>query len=754
MKKSAEGTPLDEGKPAAESIPDSQQMKEAKEAFPPENKPFQGGPRTQRIDSIGSADQSSPTKSSMKASPKPVEESRRPLMPPKTTISQDANVPFDPSTLLVQQMTADDTLRANNTTRGTNNLKGDYIEISSLFMPPQPNVGLINEIPTTQPTFGQVNTFSSIPKSKHERGVSWDMNVVDKNKKPSTPLLPALSASRPSDGLTVGEKIAGLAATLPPQSMNTNLPPRPTSSITRNTSHGSATDAPKLSQESLKHNTMKSMRRFDLDEFLHEAPLELEAETLLLQALEEREPTRSRSYSKGSSFESLPVDQGDHAFRLSPMSLNPSGDEIESKNEDVAPDSPSPSSYHTAHTRGTASPASTSKRDLLEQVASKRHFDKAQRKNHGHRRNMTLEETLFGLTSALSTMNVNGDDFSPVPIDIGGEGPRARADTGASTDRLAATMNTLYKRVVKNESPRPETLPTDDASDSSKKSDASANWKLLSANLKNYKKNEEAQHRETPIVEGEENDVYIEEGGTPGGISIGDNGNSNDGKSDSKKSKTRKSKSQLNPFLSLPYAEKIKEEWEVMHDFLRPRQSVIYMYCRYVILYLMLPALGIATILYHLADNPPTGKGKDTHSEYASASWWLIFICIRQVTVVTLAKCTEVIFIDFLALQTRSVLRLFGPVVTLLIVQSKGWPFLVTSWGLYNFGLLAGSHPFARHWLYCKFNFTCHLCHAFFCLFLDVGRCIGIGWLYTLSCFSNIALPLSSSCRARRLGTL
>jgi hypothetical protein len=32
------------------------------------------------------------------------------------------------------------------------------------------------------------------------------------------------------------------------------------------------------------------------------------------------------------------------------------------------------------------------------------------------------------------------------------------------------------------------------------------------------------------------------------------------------------------------------------------------------------------------------------------------------------------------------------------------------------------------------------------CLFLDVGRCIGIGWLYTLFIDSNVALSLLSSC--------
>jgi hypothetical protein len=65
-----------------------------------------------------------------------------------------------------------------------------------------------------------------------------------------------------------------------------------------------------------------------------------------------------------------------------------------------------------------------------------------------------------------------------------------------------------------------------------------------------------------------------------------------------------------------------------------------------------------------------------------------------------MAKCTEIFIIDFLALQTKATLRLCGPVITLLIVQSKGWPFLLLFWGIYNFGLVVGDTRFKNHWLY------------------------------------------------------
>lgn len=66
----------------------------------------------------------------------------------------------------------------------------------------------------------------------------------------------------------------------------------------------------------------------------------------------------------------------------------------------------------------------------------------------------------------------------------------------------------------------------------------------------------------------------------------------------------------------------------------------------------------------------------------------------------TLAVITKSIVIDFLCIRTRAMLNFLGPVVTLYTVQSKGWPFLMTTWGVYSFILLYGKHKFASNWLY------------------------------------------------------
>lgn len=84
----------------------------------------------------------------------------------------------------------------------------------------------------------------------------------------------------------------------------------------------------------------------------------------------------------------------------------------------------------------------------------------------------------------------------------------------------------------------------------------------------------------------------------------------------------------------------------------------------------------------------------------ASISWWLLFVCVRQVIAFGLARCAQAFFIDFLCLRTTLSMRLFGSFFTLFIVQSKGWPFIVFSWGICDFCFNYGDHSFAKHWLF------------------------------------------------------
>jgi hypothetical protein len=64
-----------------------------------------------------------------------------------------------------------------------------------------------------------------------------------------------------------------------------------------------------------------------------------------------------------------------------------------------------------------------------------------------------------------------------------------------------------------------------------------------------------------------------------------------------------------------------------------------------------------------------------------------------------MAQLIQVFILDFLCLRTRGPHNIVGKLVTLHITQSKGWPFILCTWGVLDFALLYGS-KFSSHWLY------------------------------------------------------
>jgi hypothetical protein len=150
------------------------------------------------------------------------------------------------------------------------------------------------------------------------------------------------------------------------------------------------------------------------------------------------------------------------------------------------------------------------------------------------------------------------------------------------------------------------------------------------------------------------------------------------------------------------------EELLDFEDWLRYKRSYAWSYAKALVLFIMLPATAIASILFYAAGNPPCNFETCTkadssgkfNNEYhlASASWWLLFICCRQVITFSMARGTEAFVIDFLAIRTRWAVRVLGPYITLCIVQSKGWPCTVFFWSIIDFAMLYGHNRFSNHW--------------------------------------------------------
>ena len=180
-------------------------------------------------------------------------------------------------------------------------------------------------------------------------------------------------------------------------------------------------------------------------------------------------------------------------------------------------------------------------------------------------------------------------------------------------------------------------------------------------------------------------------------------------------------------------------------------------YIRVALFYMIIPLTGVAAILHYILGNPPCGTTEQCVSaleadkfdslsdsagaivsnfpilamspngtlvsnatmadssipkdeepkvdleslrgllETASIAWWLLF-AVRQIITFSLANMVQAILIEYLALRSKVCVVLFGPFVTLFLVQSKGWPMLLFLWALADFFLLYGDWKIAAHW--------------------------------------------------------
>lgn len=145
-----------------------------------------------------------------------------------------------------------------------------------------------------------------------------------------------------------------------------------------------------------------------------------------------------------------------------------------------------------------------------------------------------------------------------------------------------------------------------------------------------------------------------------------------------------------------------------LETFSEVKQSSVRMYIRIFFL-IIVPAVCIAFALYQWADNPPVGRlnsqGDNTTrafkdgtefrlnhkgkwidpSNKASISYWILFVCCRQLITLSFAQAAQLFFIDFLCIGRRWTSEYLGPAITLVIVQSRGWPFLLCTWSMFNF---------------------------------------------------------------------
>lgn len=437
--------------------------------------------------------------------------------------------------------------------------------------------------------------------------------------------------------------------------------------------------------------------------------LESEAENAILVAVErrlakqqlQRARSRSDAYSRSGSTILQNVPETD-VFRS-----HDENDDVEITMENHIPDHIS-----TAEQQSVGSKATTSTTNLTSKPQTKA--------NKHHRHTKTIDDTLFDLTQAMNAMHKEGHDENYLSGDSDSDNGNPPVVANTVFDQTAtlvyrgktdAELQAAKESAQKNWAALKQTVQT--ATSTNTSSNYAADHEShpdTSSTHNNNADNDNNNNMNTHVADMEEGQAKIEEAKPvdPKAATISRRWSQRQ----SQWVKKRKRRHTLN----------VKVSQGLISDartFTQQRRAAFRAYL-WTLGLLIAPAMAISVILFYFADNPPTGRinrdsklifdfetnttillnedGEEFAANRASASWWILFLCVRQVITLSLAKMLQVIVIDFFCVSNRAFVNWFGQMFTLFVIQSRGWPFLMFTWGLLSFGLLQGKTDFAQHW--------------------------------------------------------
>ena len=137
--------------------------------------------------------------------------------------------------------------------------------------------------------------------------------------------------------------------------------------------------------------------------------------------------------------------------------------------------------------------------------------------------------------------------------------------------------------------------------------------------------------------------------------------------------------------------------WSKLMDIVRPRDVLerILWFLLGTCLCGIAPLMGLAYGFYYYLGNPSLPMDFLTNTNTVA---WYALLAARWLVTLTLARCTQY-FLIIATLRTGIMTTCTGPFITLMAMQSIGWPFICMSWGLWNLILLYGNHTYCQHWL-------------------------------------------------------
>ena len=361
--------------------------------------------------------------------------------------------------------------------------------------------------------------------------------------------------------------------------------------------------------------TFKQAGKLTLQQVLESSPQEAEADTYIQNALDEIDPTRAGPSASQESILSAVPDDAKQGFAEAD-----GGDENKS--------------FGTASSSRRVTTSSTT-------TPSK------------HRRKPSTAQNLADLASDLKKMNHTTGILDSHKSDERNNEPSSQ------TDAFVTGATTILNRIRKDKEKKGEAeeAPTSILrAASSRRSDAEAGgttskWGII-RNTTNVASAISSSDKKT---DGElPDDIDVE---------AGEDMDEQDGKIDTVGGKKKKKN-------------RVKSEWEDLEDFFAFSGGRFFAFFRKILLFLILPGIGVAAILFYAADNPPCGtrqecldlEAKRNATEMlaqsvgeangsalnqtddgaeepleaikidfgqlidsASVSWWILFVCVRQV---------------------------------------------------------------------------------------------------------------------------
>jgi hypothetical protein len=423
--------------------------------------------------------------------------------------------------------------------------------------------------------------------------------------------------------------------------------------------------------------------RVCLEDLLGQGRYESEAETNILAAFEAQQNNRNQHYRSPSTsstiFSGIPGSLSNEMVMSDHDHDTDIGDDpdlrdasFKSTDEDSQIDGASqprvPSHTHSneenqalLNERNNNAPATNDK------SRSQNQFKRIAKKAYAHRRIMSVEDQLAGLQYAMSAFQdaaTHSDNAQDGSLDMTDSTDNSSNDDGPGVNATAGELLGHHAGLL---------LDPGTPGNRSRLNTADAGH--LPTLQEEDAKNKEAERTGSSSMDlsdrtdGPTADIENAMNQHPGDQTTSNNGESS---RKNKKSKHRRR-------LISSAADKVKDDLEAWQNFFSPRSDTFWVYVKRMLLYVVAPFTGIAAVLFYFATNPPTGKSEDGDpGDMASASWWLLFV-VRQVVTFSIALGLQSLIIDFLCVGSRLMVHCLGPVLTLLIVQSKGWPFVTVS---------------------------------------------------------------------------